>query len=118
MTSVRRYASISIFGAVMITAAAPVGIAGEYAVARFTGTSGNRCAAYGPDFAAVEGSNACVRIGGRVRVQIGGNTGLFGKPSDPVGRASSAELRLDKPLVAEPSHLRVHGALAYPNPFR
>jgi hypothetical protein len=30
----------------------------------------DHCAAYGPDFTSVAGSDACVRIGGRVRVQV------------------------------------------------
>jgi hypothetical protein len=30
----------------------------------------DHCAAYGPDFTSVAGSDACVRIGGRVRVQF------------------------------------------------
>jgi Porin subfamily len=30
----------------------------------------DKCAAYGPDFTSVAGSDTCVRIGGRVRVQF------------------------------------------------
>lgn len=31
----------------------------------------DRCAAYGPDFTSVEGTGACVKISGHVRVEIG-----------------------------------------------
>ena len=34
-------------------------------------SGGDRCAAYGPGFAAVAGSDTCMRIGGRVRVEAG-----------------------------------------------
>ncbi|MBX9739886.1 MAG: porin [Beijerinckiaceae bacterium] len=33
----------------------------------------NRCARYGEGYVAVEGSDACVRIGGRLRIDIGGS---------------------------------------------
>jgi hypothetical protein len=31
----------------------------------------DRCAAYGPDFTSVEGTGACVKISGHVRVEVG-----------------------------------------------
>jgi Porin subfamily len=33
----------------------------------------NACAAYGPGFVKVEGSNTCIRVGGGVRVEGGGS---------------------------------------------
>jgi hypothetical protein len=33
----------------------------------------NRCARYGEGFVPVEGSDACVRIGGRLRIEFGGS---------------------------------------------
>jgi hypothetical protein len=33
----------------------------------------NDCAAYGPGFVKVEGSNTCIRIGGGVSLEAGGN---------------------------------------------
>ena len=35
-------------------------------------TNGNPCAAYGAGFARLEGSSTCVRVGGNVQVDIGG----------------------------------------------
>jgi hypothetical protein len=46
----------------------------------------DRCAAYGPDFTSVEGSGACVKISGHVRVEVG-SRGL-GRVSDN-GRVDS-----------------------------
>ncbi len=34
----------------------------------------DRCAAYGPDFTAVEGTQSCVKISGHVHVEIGSRT--------------------------------------------
>ncbi len=31
----------------------------------------NACVGYGPDFVAVDGSDTCVRVGGRIRVEAG-----------------------------------------------
>jgi len=41
------------------------------AVAPASADTINRCARYGADYAAVSGSNSCVRIGGHVRVELG-----------------------------------------------
>jgi hypothetical protein len=37
--------------------------------------AGNACAAYGPGFAKVDGTETCVKIGGSVGVAAGGSTG-------------------------------------------
>jgi hypothetical protein len=69
------------------------------------------CAAYGPDFALVEGTHSCLRIGGHMRVKF----------SNPVendhftsgglsASATSATLRsdnLDNRSFGEPDHMRV-----------
>jgi len=36
-------------------------------------TSGNPCAAYGPGFIKPEGTDTCVKIGGGIRVEVGGS---------------------------------------------
>jgi hypothetical protein len=35
--------------------------------------SRNSCAAYGPDFVKVEGSETCVKVGGAVSIGVGGS---------------------------------------------
>jgi len=35
--------------------------------------SGNSCAAYGPGFAKLEGTDTCMKVGGAVRVDVGGS---------------------------------------------
>jgi hypothetical protein len=37
--------------------------------------AGNSCAAYGPGFAKVDGTDTCVKIGGAVSVGVGGKVG-------------------------------------------
>jgi len=37
--------------------------------------AGNSCAAYGPGFAKVEGTETCVKIGGSISVGVGGSSG-------------------------------------------
>lgn len=37
-------------------------------------TSGNSCAAYGPGFVKIDGSDTCVKIGGAVTIGIGGSS--------------------------------------------
>ena len=37
--------------------------------------AGNPCAAFGPGFAKVEGTDTCVKIGGAVSVDVGGAAG-------------------------------------------
>ncbi len=36
------------------------------------GAAGNSCAAFGAGFVKVEGSDTCVKVGGAVRVDVGG----------------------------------------------
>ena len=38
-------------------------------------TSGNSCAAYGPGFVKVEGTETCVKAGGAVGIGVGGSAG-------------------------------------------
>jgi Porin subfamily len=38
-------------------------------------TAGNPCAAFGPGFAKVAGTDTCVKVGGAVRVDVGGAVG-------------------------------------------
>ena len=38
-------------------------------------TAGNPCAAFGPGFVKVAGSDTCVKVGGAVRVDVGGAAG-------------------------------------------
>lgn len=119
MTSFRNYASSSILGSIVMLAAVDgTSYAAEYGTTRFV-SNANRCAAYGPEFAAVEGSDACMRIGGHVRVQLGTNAGLRPSSGWGGGSASAATLRSDSsdPRTASSTHLRVRGGLEYPNPF-
>src|SRR5215469_13914946 len=37
--------------------------------------AGNPCAAFGPGFVKVEGSDTCVKVGGAVRIDVGGAAG-------------------------------------------
>ncbi|MDR3461882.1 MAG: hypothetical protein P4L76_06165 [Beijerinckiaceae bacterium] len=82
------------------------------------------CAAYGPDYAAVEGGTNCVRIGGHVRVQLGSNAGLTPGSNWTTGQAAPATLRSDSnspdpmPTGTAATHLRIHGGLEYPGPFQ
>jgi hypothetical protein len=39
------------------------------------GSSGNSCAAYGPGFVKVAGSDTCVKVGGAVWVDVGASRG-------------------------------------------
>lgn len=38
--------------------------------------AGNSCAAYGPGFVKVDGTETCVKIGGAVSIGVGGSSGL------------------------------------------
>ncbi len=38
-------------------------------------SSGNSCAAYGPGFVKVEGTDTCVQIGGSIGIGVGGSIG-------------------------------------------
>jgi hypothetical protein len=120
MPSFRTYASHSFFGSALLACVPSVAAASsDYERTQFV-SNASRCSAYGPDFAAVEGSDRCMRIGGHVRVQLGTNAGLRPGSSWSTGSASSATLRSDSadPRTGAPTHLRVRGGLEYPNPFR
>ncbi len=69
------------------------------------------CAAYGPDFALVEGTHSCVRIGGHVRVQFGAPVEDYHFSASRFGAAAtSAALRSDGagyPDIVGPRHMRV-----------
>ncbi|REF88054.1 porin-like protein [Methylovirgula ligni] len=69
------------------------------------------CAAYGPDFALVEGTHSCVRIGGHVRVQFGEPVADYHFSANHFGAAAtSAALRSDGggySDIVEPRHMRV-----------
>ncbi len=72
----------------------------------------DRCAAYGPEFTSVEGTEACVRIGGHVRVEFGPQN--FGRAGGQGwGRTAPAAMRTEGPLGGDPSgfpaarHLRL-----------
>ncbi len=58
----------------------------------------DRCAAYGPDFTSVEGTGACVKISGHVRVETGSH-GL-GRAGDndyaQQGAATTAAMRTEE----------------------
>ncbi len=111
--------SLSLLGSLALaTASGGVTSAAEYGRAQFM-TNASRCSGYGPDYAAVEGSDTCVRIGGHVRVQMGTTAGLSSATDWGNGQASSATLHSDGPdQQAGPTrHLRVQGGLGYPNPF-
>jgi Porin subfamily len=77
----------------------------------------NRCSIYGPDFVAIEGTDACARVGGHIRVELGVGNGLrssFNR-SDADG-ARPAALNSGQNIVDPPfdargdsrGHLRVH----------
>lgn len=77
------------------------------------GPGANQCAIYGAGFVAVQGTGTCVRIGGRVRLEVGGNrvTGNAYAPggfpaASPFGSASQAGDGLNR------AHLRVEGPLS------
>ena len=86
----------------------------------------DHCAAYGPDFMSVAGSDACVRIGGRVRVEYG-----FRRSSSPYDASApwaasrSATMRSETesaPLGemldgVEQGHLHVHSVGVTADPF-
>jgi hypothetical protein len=38
-------------------------------------TSSNSCAAYGPGFVKIEGTETCVKVGGAVSIGVGGSAG-------------------------------------------
>ncbi len=89
--------------------------------------AGDHCSAYGPDFTSVAGSDACVRIGGRVRVEFGfrrlpnpfANDGQIG--SHPAAMRSGAPLDQPDDMSdgIEQGHVRLHSldTPGQPDPF-
>jgi hypothetical protein len=85
----------------------------------------DHCAVYGPDFASVAGSDACVRIGGRVRVEFG-----FRKTPNPydddirvgshpaVMRSGGSVESIDVPDGVEQGHVRLNGTSEPADPYR
>jgi Porin subfamily len=78
----------------------------------------DHCAAYGPDFASVAGSDACVRIGGRVRVEFDfrrlpnpyeNETNWAASHPAAMHSGRSIEPSDDIPDAVEPSHVRLPG---------
>jgi len=72
----------------------------------------DNCSALGPDFALVEGTHSCVRIGGHVRVEFSAPVEDFHFTSNRYGAsATAATLRSDSLNGAsgfpEPHHVRV-----------
>lgn len=77
-------------------------------------TAVNRCAAYGPGFFSVKGSDTCMRIGGYVGAEVGFGSGgaaaASGAPAANLGL--SGDVRFNTPMG--PGKLAVgvrHGAL-------
>jgi hypothetical protein len=65
------------------------------------------CAAYGPDFALVEGTHTCVRIGGHVRVQFSPSADVDPFETGSVhANATSAALHGES-LDSDSGHVRV-----------
>ena len=85
-------------------------VCGAWAGETIRPVGADRCAAFGPGFAAVAGSDTCVRIGGRVRVEAG--RGTFdpntGWANDGVGSADVPGAR---------HHLRLTETGASADPF-
>jgi hypothetical protein len=85
----------------------------------------DHCAVYGPDFASVAGSDTCVRIGGRVRVEY-----HFRQSSEDAGPSWAANrpatMRSDAPSLPtdemiqgiEQGHLRVQSLGVSTDPLR
>jgi hypothetical protein len=77
----------------------------------------NRCSVYGSNFVAVEGTDACARVGGHIRVEVGAGNGLrsgFNRSEADGARPaalSSGQSATDRPFEAmqgdSRSHLRV-----------
>lgn len=89
------------------------------------GFAADRCAAYGPGFTAVEGTTACVKIGGHVRVEFGSRSLTYYPDSvHTSASATTAAIRTDDIAhgaadFPEPRHLRVSGdGFDYVDPFR
>jgi hypothetical protein len=64
------------------------------------------CAAFGPEFTAVEGSDTCIFIGGHVRVGFGSRGG----DSPDTGWATGTAVRVNAASGAATGHLRLPDA--------
>ncbi len=90
---------------------APVFLADQVFAQQRASGGGNPCAVYGADFVAAQGTGACVRIGGRVRLEM--NSGSAGHAYAPLSNFPAAPFpalgaeRADGPARA---HMRVGGA--------
>jgi Porin subfamily len=71
----------------------------------------NQCAAFGPGFVAVEGTQTCVRVGGHVRVEMGVERPMgFDRPSPLATPNASWSFYADPPRVEGiPTGLQVQG---------
>jgi hypothetical protein len=87
----------------------------------------DHCAAYGPDFTSVEGSDACVRIGGRVHVEFSfrrapyrADAGYANSRAAVMRSDGATEPENDGLEGLEQGHLRVHGVdtSGQADPFR
>ena len=70
--------------------------------------SESQCAIYGAGYVAVQGSSTCVRIGGRVRLEM--NTGTVGHAYAPGGLSSGQFGGAAAPDGANRAHLRLGGS--------
>jgi hypothetical protein len=118
------------FRYVVISAARLVPIAGAAALCIGTvptALASDHCTAYGPGFTSVEGSDTCIRIGGRVRVEAGtgmtassANNGWASGGTRPASLHSSSGEALSNTVNGADfgrSHLRLpQGALGYADP--
>ncbi len=77
----------------------------------------NPCASYGADFTAVEGSDTCVRIGGRVRVEFG-TRGASSAPDNGWATGAAPAALRDEPEQTR-SRLRLPSSESdFADPFR
>lgn len=73
----------------------------------------DRCAAYGPGFTSVEGTQSCVKIGGHLRVEIQSGTAARATSDWSEGGTAPTALRTEAPLGSDASddtsarHLRL-----------
>lgn len=84
---------------------------------------GNPCAIYGSDFVAVQGSGSCVRIGGRVRLEMStGKVGNAYAPSPltgaPAAMAPFGNAQTGNPLGAGDGLNRAHMRIGAPGQRR
>ena len=93
------------FAATVLFASAPGIAAAVETLARPPpgAVSANPCAAHGPGFARVAGSETCVKIGGHIRVEAGvSNHGLRGSGSSASGSAPPVQFAPVQPVTFGP----------------